>query len=174
MRFRERTIVRHRTTAMQCSGPHPAAPARSPRIHFTNVYSTEKQALRGADDRVQYAVESWGTVAQPGGAPLRRRFARPIPGWDQVVRPRSIRDHTEYERYGSECCRGSPGVTFTAMVQELRAASDPIARLMVLLPDVAVTVPPHMPVRPFVVDTIRPPGSMSLKLIPVAQTSLNS
>jgi hypothetical protein len=57
-------------------------------------------------------------------------------------------------------------VMFTTMLQEPLAASVPPDRLIVPAPAVAVTVPPHEPVRPFGVATIMPAGSGSVKAMP--------
>src|ERR1051325_2637921 len=66
------------------------------------------------------------------------------------------------------CCPAAIPVTFTENVQELLAAIVPPLRLMTLVPAVAVIVPaPHVPVRPFGVETTSPAGSVSLKATPV-------
>ena len=60
-------------------------------------------------------------------------------------------------------------VTFTLNVQELLAAIVPPERLIVPEPATAVIVPlPQVPVRPFGVETTRPPGKVSLNATPVA------
>ena len=59
-------------------------------------------------------------------------------------------------------------VTFTENVQEAPAASVAPDRLMLFDPSVAVIIPPHEPVRPLGVDTIRPDGSVSVKARPVS------
>jgi hypothetical protein len=58
-------------------------------------------------------------------------------------------------------------VTFTANVHELLAAIVPPERLTEPDPALAVIVPePHVPVRPFGVETARPAGSVSVKATP--------
>src|SRR5258708_4449753 len=64
-------------------------------------------------------------------------------------------------------------VTFTEKVQEDPAAgdavNDPLLRVMVLLPAVAVTVPlPQAPVSPFGVATTTPAGRLSVNAIPLS------
>ena len=60
-------------------------------------------------------------------------------------------------------------VTFTVNVQDDDDAS--VAPLRLTLPDPATAVivpPPHVPERPFGVDTTRPPGNVSVKPTPVS------
>jgi len=69
------------------------------------------------------------------------------------------------------CCPAAMPVTLTENVQEALAAIVPPLRLMTFVPAVAVIVPaPHVPVRPFGVETTRPAGSVSLKPTPVSAT----
>jgi hypothetical protein len=66
------------------------------------------------------------------------------------------------------CVPAAIPVTFTENVQEVLAAIVPPLRLITLVPAVAVIVPaPHVPVRPFGVETTSPAGSVSLKATPV-------
>src|SRR5262249_13835972 len=60
-------------------------------------------------------------------------------------------------------------VTFTVMVQELLAANEPPLRLMLFVACVAVMVPVQVVVSPFGVEMIRPPGSVSLKPMPLSE-----
>jgi len=67
------------------------------------------------------------------------------------------------------CVPAAIPVTFTENVQELLAAIVPPLRLITFVPAVAVIVPaPHVPVRPFGVETTRPVGSVSLKATPLS------
>ena len=67
------------------------------------------------------------------------------------------------------CVPAAIPVTFTEKVQEPLAAIVPPLRLITFVPAVAVIVPaPHVPVRPFGVETTRPAGSVSLKATPVS------
>jgi D-ribose pyranose/furanose isomerase RbsD len=69
------------------------------------------------------------------------------------------------------CAPAAVPVTFTENVQELLAAIVPPVRLIEFEPAVAVIVPaPHVPVRPFGVETTRPAGSVSVKATPVRAT----
>ena len=69
------------------------------------------------------------------------------------------------------CCPAAMPVTLTENVQEALAAIVPPLRLMTFVPAVAVIVPaPHVPVRPFGVETTRPAGNVSLKPTPVSAT----
>ena len=69
------------------------------------------------------------------------------------------------------CCPAAMPVTLTENVQEALAAIVPPLRLMTFVPATAVIVPaPHVPVRPFGVETTRPAGSVSLKPTPVRAT----
>ena len=69
------------------------------------------------------------------------------------------------------CCPAAMPVTLTENVQEALAAIVPPLRLITFVPAVAVIVPaPHVPVRPFGVETTRPAGSVSLKPTPVSAT----
>ena len=69
------------------------------------------------------------------------------------------------------CNPAAVPVTFTENVQEALAAIVPPLRLITFVPAVAVIVPaPHVPVRPFGVETIRPAGSVSLNATPVSPT----
>jgi hypothetical protein len=61
-------------------------------------------------------------------------------------------------------------VTLTAIVQEPLAAIEPPAREIEPEPAVAVTVPPHAPVKPFGVATTSPAGKVSVKATPVNVT----
>ena len=66
------------------------------------------------------------------------------------------------------CTPISVPVTFTENVQEAPAARVPPDRLMLFEPVIAVIVPPHEPVRPLGVDTLRPDGRVSVKARPVS------
>jgi len=67
------------------------------------------------------------------------------------------------------CVPAAMPVTLTENVQELLAAIVPPLRLITLVPAVAVIVPaPHVPVRPFGVETTRPAGSVSLNATPLS------
>ena len=71
------------------------------------------------------------------------------------------------------CVPAAIPVTFTANVQEELAAIVPPLRLITLVPAVAVIVPaPHVPVRPFGVETTRPAGRVSLNPTPVSAVVL--
>jgi hypothetical protein len=64
-------------------------------------------------------------------------------------------------------------VTFTENVQLVLVASVAPDKLITFVPCVAVMVPPPQePVRPFGVEIIRPPGSVSLKATPLCETVL--
>ena len=58
--------------------------------------------------------------------------------------------------------------TLTEMTHELLVVSVPFVRLIVFDPAVAVTVPPQAPLTLGGVATTSPPGSVSVKLIPVS------
>ena len=69
------------------------------------------------------------------------------------------------------CCPAAMPVTLTENVQDVLAAIVPPLRLMTFVPATAVIVPaPHVPVRPFGVETTRPAGNVSLKATPVRAT----
>jgi hypothetical protein len=69
------------------------------------------------------------------------------------------------------CVPAAVPVTLTENVQEALAAIVPPLRLMTFVPATAVIVPaPHVPIRPFGVETTRPAGSVSLKPTPVSAT----
>jgi hypothetical protein len=61
-------------------------------------------------------------------------------------------------------------VTSTIKKQVKLAGADPPDKSMLLLPDVAATVPPHVLTRPFGVEITRPAGRVSVKPIPVNVT----
>jgi hypothetical protein len=63
-------------------------------------------------------------------------------------------------------------VTLRVTRQLPLGATTPFERLMLLLPDVATTVPPHELTRPFGVVTTRPAGSVSVKATPVKKEGL--
>src|SRR5205814_10251854 len=58
-------------------------------------------------------------------------------------------------------------VTFMLIVQDPRAASEPPVIEIEPLPGAALTVPEHVAVRPFGVDTVRPAGRASVNPTPV-------
>jgi len=58
-------------------------------------------------------------------------------------------------------------VTFTLIVHEAPAANVPPLKAMLPLPAVAVTVPPHVALKPFGVATIIPAGKVSVNATPV-------
>lgn len=60
-------------------------------------------------------------------------------------------------------------VTFTE-IEQAPIGARLLLKLMVPLPAVAVTVPPHVLVRPVVAATCRPAGSVSVKLSLIATT----
>ena len=62
-------------------------------------------------------------------------------------------------------------MTLTENVQEALVAMVPPVRVTLCEPAAAVTVPvPHVPVRPFGVDTIKPAGNASVNATPVNAT----
>ena len=63
-------------------------------------------------------------------------------------------------------------VTFTIIVQELFTAMLPPARLMLVLPAIAVDVPLQLLDSPFGVATVKPAGSVSVNATPVTATVL--
>lgn len=63
-------------------------------------------------------------------------------------------------------------VTLTATVQFVLAAIDPPDKLIVLVPAVAVTEPPHTPLDPFGVATTNPEGSVLLNATPEREDAL--
>ena len=66
------------------------------------------------------------------------------------------------------CVPAAMPVTFTEKVHDALAASDAPVRLIVLVPAVAVIVPPPQePVRPLGVEITRPAGRVSVKPTPV-------
>jgi len=68
------------------------------------------------------------------------------------------------------CTPVAVAVTFTLKVQDALVDSAPLERLMVLLPAVAVIVPPlQEPVSPLGVETTSPAGNVSVKAMPLKE-----
>ena len=107
-------------------------------------------------------VEGLKTLAIDGGAStlMLAVAVPPVPPSVEVTLPVVL-----------VCKPAAMPVTLTENVQEPLAAIVPPLRLIVFVPAVAVIVPaPHVPVRPFGVETTSPAGSVSLKPTPVSAT----
>ena len=107
-------------------------------------------------------VEGLKTLAIDGGAStlMLAVAVPPVPPSVEVTLPVVL-----------VCRPAEMPVTLTENVQEPLAAIVPPLRLIVFVPAVAVIVPaPHVPVRPFGVETTSPAGSVSLKPTPVSAT----
>ena len=107
-------------------------------------------------------VEGLNTFAMDGGATTEMLSVAvpPVPPSVEVTLPVVF-----------VCCPAAMPVTLTENVQDVLAAIVPPLRLMTFVPATAVIVPaPHVPVRPFGVETTRPAGNVSLKATPVSAT----
>src|SRR5581483_4403320 len=118
--------------------------------------------------KVNETVPFSGTVAAPkdlvivGGATTVRVAVLLV-----VPAPLSVAVTTPVVLF---CAPAVMPVTFTENIQDPLAASVALARLTLFVPWVAVIdPPPQLPVKPFGVATTRPPGNVSLNVIPLSE-----